>query len=296
MQLPSLERLPLAPRAPKDGRVAPTGVFVDAEDFVEPLPRPYDDYPALLKLSHQLMTNTSTLAPFVKAFKEPPPPPAEQRWTALEMLDWLPPPNESRGTTALSTIHAVRRWVKIGGKNDMQPQDVKTMLKHIDTIKQVLSTFRDDLTVGYVFDGDDYEPEKSPFTVIIKDLIDSNRTVVAIKTAERRMLDGRFQASVSNAFYNGWKDLAIAHPETFVMAIMREDVNKWDVTKKAHAFVYWGSNFESSETERNYRFETDLITPTQGWEEIQKLKNDNEMVCEEIGGVSGTFLAVRRDF
>ena len=74
--LPSLERLPLAVRAPADGAAARTGVFVDEEDFVEPLPRPYMDYGAPRPLTHQLLTNTYTLVPFSMAFHAPAPPPA----------------------------------------------------------------------------------------------------------------------------------------------------------------------------------------------------------------------------
>lgn len=278
--LPSLQRLPLAAR---------TGVFVDEEDFVQPLPRPYMDYGALRPLAHQLLTNTYTLVPFSMAFHAPPPPPAEQRWIAKETVDG----------TALSAVHAVRRWVKIGGKNGMDPMDVELMLNGSprETINQVLEPFRSDKTVGYVFDGDNYEPDKAPFSVLIGELIAGGHTVVAVKTAEPRMVNNAMtKASMSKGFYKGWEALAMAHPATFVMAVMPVGFEKEDVTRKADAFVFWGSTFTAEQgTGRNYRFKPDH-SPTQGWKEIQEFKQDEGMACREVGEGDNTFLAVSKEF
>jgi len=257
-------------------------------EFLETLPRPYQGFEQLHPLTQQLAANTHTLAPFFRAFHEPPSPEAEQRWIAKETLDG----------TAYAAILPVRRWVKIGGKNGMDPKDVELMLNGSprETINEVLNSFRSDNTVGYVFDGDNYEPDKAPFSVIISELIAGGHTVVAVKTAEPRMVDGAMKkASVSKGFYKGWEDLAIAHPRTFVMAVMPESIQKEDVTKKADAFVFWGSTFLSGETGRNYRFKPDH-SPTQGWKEIQKFKQDESLVCREVGEGDNTFIAVSKEF
>ena len=283
--LPSLQRLSLAARAPAE----PTSVgeFGMAE-LLESLPRPYQSYEATLPLTHELLKNARTLVPFYAAFHPPPPPPAEQRWIAKETVDG----------TALRAVLAVRRWVKIGGKNGMDPVDVNLMLNGSprETINEVLDSFRIDNTVGYLFDGDNYEPDKAPFSVIIGELIAGGHTVVAVKTDEPRMVDGRMtKASVSKGFYKGWEDLARAHPTTFVMAMMPENIKKEAVTRKADAFVFWGSTYVSEKTGRNYRFKPDH-SPTQGWTEIQEFKQDDDLVCREAGEGDNTFLAVRNDF
>ena len=298
MQLPSLERLPLAVRAPAGGAAEPTsaGEFGMAE-LLESVPRPYRGINPAHPLAHDLVTNTHTLAPFSMAIRDPPPPPAEQRWVAKELLDSYAPSDAPRGGTALSAVLAVRQWVKIGGKNGMDPVDVNYMLNGTprETINSVLDPFRSDKTVGYVFDGDNYEPDKAPFSVIISDLIAGGHTVVAIKTAERRMVNNAMtKASVSKGFYEGWEALAREHPRTFVMAVLPESIQKEDVTKKADAFVFWGSTFISGATGRNYRFKPDH-SPTQGWTEIQEFKQDERMECREVGEDHNTFLAVRTE-
>lgn len=303
--LPSLQRLPLAPRAP-GVRAAATGMGGPGDEELPPKARagPYVA-PVLLNyygsalhpLTNELVSNTYTLMPFSMAFREPSPPPAEQRWIAKGAVDSYAPSDAPRGT-ALSAVLAVRRWVKIGGKNGMDPQDVELMLNGSphETINQVLESFRSDKTIGYVFDGDNYEPDKAPFSVIISELIEGGHTVVAVKTAETRMVNNvTTKASVSKGFYNGWEALAIAHPETFVMAVMPESIQKENVTKKADAFVFWGSTFISGATGRNYRFKPDH-TPTQGWKEIQELMQDEGMKCSELGDGTNTFLALKTTF
>jgi len=267
-------------------------------ELLESLPRPYQSFEAPRPLTHELLTNAHTLMPFYAAFYPPPPPPAEQRWIAKETVDSYAPSDAPRGT-ALSAVLAVRRWVKIGGKNGMDPVDVNLMLNGgpRETINDVLDSFRSDKTVGYVFDGDNYEPEKAPFSVIIGELIAGGHTVVAVKTAEPRMVNGSMtKASVSRGFYEGWEGLARTHPETFVMAVMPQGLEKETVTRKADAFVFWGSTFVAEEgTGRNYRFKPDH-SPTQGWTEIQEFKQDNTLECRELGAGTNTFLAVRREF
>jgi hypothetical protein len=286
--LPPLQRLPLAVCAPAGAEPTSAGEFGMAE-LRESLPRPYQGFEPPHPLTRYLVAETRTLVPFSVAFHPPPPPPAEQRWIAKEAVDG----------TALSAVLAVRRWVKIGGKNGMDPVDVNLMLNGgpRETINEVLEPFRSDKTVGYVFDGDNYEPDKAPFSVIIGELIAGGHTVVAVKTAEPRMVNGAMtKASVSRGFYEGWEGLAREHPETFVMAVMPETIQKEDVTRKADAFVFWGSTFVAEEgTGRNYRFRPDH-SPTQGWTEIQEFKQDEHMVCRELGEGENTFLAVKKDF
>ena len=193
----------------------------------------------------------------------------------------------------------MRRWVKIGGKNGMDPMDVELMLNGSprETINQVLDSFRSDKTIGYVFDGDNYEPDKAPFSVLIGELIAGGHTVVAVKTAEPRMVNNAMtKASVSKGFYKGWEALAIAHPETFVMAVMPVGFEKEGVTRKADAFVFWGSTFTAEQgTGRNYRFKPDH-SPTQGWTEIQEFKGDKDMESREVGEGDNTFVAVSKEF
>ena len=303
--LPSLQRLPLAACAPPD-RAETTGMFGSDDETPKELarrragpyvaPPPLHDYDGneLRPLANELLLNAYAIRPFSMAFHAPLPPPAEQRWVAKEGLDTYAAPDDPR-RPALSTIRAVRRWVKIGGKNGMDPVDVQDMLNGSprDTLNAMLSVFLNDYTVGYVFDGDNYEPDKAPFSVIIGELIANGHTVVAVKQVEPRMVDGHEKpSSVSKSFYKGWEALAIAHPETFLMAIVQDTVKKEDVTRKADAFVFWGSTYVSEKTGRNYRFKPDH-SPTQGWTEIQEFKEDNELVCRELGA---TFLAVKNGF
>lgn len=304
--LPSLQRLSLAVSAPD--RAATTGMVSEDDAESRPDPARAGPYvaPPELRDSHgnkmhpltqELMTNTYTLMPFYNAFHPPPPRPAEQRFIGKNGYDMFVAKIEGRRSAA-STILAVRRWVKIGGKNGMDPEDVAYMLGGSPStdIMEVMEPFQNDPTVGYVFDGDNFEPDKAPFSVTISELIKGNHTVVAIKTAEPRMVNGSMEkASVSEAFYEGWERLARKHPETFVMAMMPEHIKKETVTKKADAFVFWGSTYVSKKTGRNYRFKPDH-TPTQGWKEIQEFKQDESLVCREVGEGDNTFVAVKKDF
>ena len=282
--LPPLQQLSLAPRAP--GRAATTGMFAS------------DDAGGLHPLTRELVTNTYTLMPFSNAFHAPPPPPAEQRWVAKGSLDTFSISEVVVRRSALSTILAVRRWVKIGGKNGMDAEDVQDMLNGSprETVNGILAELRNDDSVGYVFDGDNFEPDKAPFSVIIGELIDSGYTVVAVKTADQRMVNNAMTTgSVSQGFYKGWEAHALAHPDTFVMAMMPPNIEKETVTRKVDAFVFWGSTYVSEKTGRNYRFKPDH-TPTQGWTEIQDFKQDDDLVCREVGVGDNTFVAVKKDF
>ena len=206
---------------------------------------------------------------------------------------------------AVGALRLVQSWIKIGGKNGMNPEDVRAML---DPAGNPRNTIQDAINTavamggntGFVFDGDNYEPEtanekSSPFSVIIKELIEAGFVVLAIKNAEHAQIPEeavyiREQLKVSTSFFEKWLPFAEDHPLTFFMALMPADTLKEDVSEKADAFIFWGSTYQG--LTKNYRY-TPENTDTQGWKEIQLLQSNDGMRSSIRGQGGNTFTAVR---
>lgn len=153
----------------------------------------------------------------------------------------------------------VQKWVKIGGKNGMDSADVATLLKgtyYLEAMNQTNNLFSGH-KVGFVFDGDNFEPDTAPFSVLIADLIGAGHVVVAVKE----------DTEVSEGFYNSWIDLAeLKHNFMFVSA---PGIKKEKLTEAADGFVYYGTTYSGT---KDYRFRPDGSS-TQGYSEVEALRD-----------------------
>lgn len=152
----------------------------------------------------------------------------------------------------------VQRWVKIGGKNGMAPMDVAVLLGsayYMEAKEQTNKLFAGD-KVGFVFDGDNLEPDTTPFSVLIADLIDAGHVVVAVKE----------DTEVSQGFYDGWIGLARLKPN--FLFVSAPGIKKEKLTEAADGFVYYGTTYSGT---KDYRFRPDG-TSTQGYSEVEALR------------------------
>lgn len=155
----------------------------------------------------------------------------------------------------------VQKWVKIGGKNGMAPVDVAVLLGgayYMEAKEQTNKLFPSH-KVGFVFDGDNLEPDTTPFSVLIADLIDAGHVVVAVKE----------DTEVSQGFYNGWIGLARRNPN--FLFVSAPGIKKEKVTEAADGFVYYGTTYSGT---KDYRFRLDG-TSTQGYSEVEALRAHN---------------------
>ena len=205
---------------------------------------------------------------------------------------------------AVGTLKSVPFWVKVGGKTGMDPADVLDMLNG-NPRRNVQSAIADVMRhggarTGFVFDGDDYEPENgnepsAPFSVIIKELILRGHVVVAIKNAETEFhaeeaVYVRPQLHGSRNFVENWMPFAEMHPTTFLMVVMSPETRKEYVSAHADGFVYFGTTYQG--LEKDYRYRPDG-QDTQGWAGIQRLQQTPGMKTEILGNRRDTFTAVR---
>ena len=206
---------------------------------------------------------------------------------------------------AVGTLHMVQSWIKIGGKNGMDPADVQDMLNPGGNPRRTVQSaldrlMRQGVRVGFVFDGDNYEPENgnepsAPFSVIIKELIRRGHVVLAVKNAAaeyyaEEAVYVRPQLHGSRNFVEKWMPFAEMHPTTFLMAVMPSHTLKEDVSEKANAFLYWGSTYQGLKKDYRYRPSGD---DTQGWKEIQGLQQNPAVITDVLGTNRDTFTAVR---
>jgi len=206
---------------------------------------------------------------------------------------------------AVGTLCLVQSWIKIGGKNGMNPEDVRAMLDLAGNPRKTIEGAINAAVamggnIGFVFDGDNYEPEtanepSSPFSVIIKELIEAGFVVLAIKNADHAHIPEeavyiREQLKVSTSFFEKWRPFAEDHPLTFFMALMPAGTLKEDVSEKADTFIFWGSTYQG--LTKNYRYGLNNVD-TQGWKEIQLLQNIPGMRFSITGQGGNTFTAVR---
>ena len=264
-------------------------------------PQPMPDVTPEHAMAREITKNAIALNPFYIAFG---PYLVEYRdrdnkakagYRAREMVD----------IGAVGTLHMVQSWIKIGGKNGMDPSDVHAMLDPAGnprmTIQSALGQLmRQGVRIGFVFDGDNYEPENgnqpsAPFSVIIKELISRGHVVVAIKNADdayyaEEAVYVRAQLHGSRNFVEKWMPFAEMHPTTFLMAVMPSHTLKEDVSEKANAFIYWGSTYQGLKKDYRYRPNGD---DTQGWKEIQGLQQNPSMITKTLGRNRDTFTAVR---
>ena len=206
---------------------------------------------------------------------------------------------------AVGTLHMVQSWVKLGGKNGMDPTDVQDMLDPAGNPRRTVNSALDRLMrhgvlVGFVFDGDNFEPENgnepaAPFSVIIKELVRRGHVVLAVKNADagytaEDAVYVRPQLHGSRNFVEGWMPFAEQNPTTFLMAVMPSETLKEDVSGHADAFIYWGSVYQGAK--KDYRYRPDG-QDTQGWTEIQGLQQNPKMITDTLGNSRDTFIAVR---
>lgn len=155
----------------------------------------------------------------------------------------------------------VQKWVKIGGKNGMKPMDVAVLLGsayYMEAKEQTDKLFAGH-RVGFVFDGDNLEPDTTPFSVLIADLIDAGHVVVAVKE----------DTEVSTGFYDSWIDLAKLKPN--FLFVSAPGIKKEKLTEAADGFVYYGTTYSGT---KDYRFRPDGSS-TQGYSEVEALRDHN---------------------
>lgn len=202
-------------------------------------------------MTQKLRDNHILLASFCDAFG---PPVKEmdkgEEKTRFPIKDSLTDP---KATEAMSHV---QKWVKVGGKNGMEPKDVQALLRiprpYTRAYNAAANTFPGK-RMGIVFDGDNLEPDSAPFSKLIAELISEDFLVVAVKD----------QPKVSGGFHNGWIKLAREHTN-FLMAVVN---NKEELTENADAFVYLGSTYVSEASGFDYRFKPSG-EKTQGYSEI----------------------------
>ena len=153
----------------------------------------------------------------------------------------------------------VQKWVKIGGKNGMLPMDVAVLLgsAYYMEAKEQTSALFPAHKVGFVFDGDNLEPDTTPFSVLIADLVDAGHVVVAVKE----------DTEVSQGFYDGWIGLARRKPN--FLFVSAPGIKKEKVTEAADGFVYYGTTYSGT---KDYRFRPDGSS-TQGYSEVEALRD-----------------------
>lgn len=207
---------------------------------------------------------------------------------------------------ARAVLESIKSWVKIGGKNGMSPKDAEAMLKPGDPRQSVENAIKRVLNmqmqpVGFVFDGDNFEPYKetaasAPFSVIISELVKQGHVVLAIKNADEAHQGSSQTLHGSGGFVDGWRLIAPDHRNTFLMAVMPADTKKEAVSEMADAFIFYGSTYqglgEDGVRTKDYRFKADK-TDTQGWKEIQLLMNNSKMQGDILGENHSTFIARR---
>ena len=157
----------------------------------------------------------------------------------------------------------VQKWVKIGGKNGMAPIDVAALLggAHYREAKEQTNKLFHGHRVGFVFDGDNLEPETTPFSVLIAELIDAGRVVVAVKE----------NTEVSTGFYDSWIRLPKNKPN--FLFVSAPGIKKETLTEAADGFVYYGTTYRGT---KDYRFRVDGSS-TQGYSEVEALRDHNSM-------------------
>ena len=240
----------------------PQFLISTGSSFPNPFPNPKT------RLSKLLIENSLLLMPFSDAFYKKPV--TETKGIRYEMLD----SNVDLGARA--KIAHVDKWIKIGGKNGMRPKDVEELMsdeKLEEAYQSATGIFwspQYNTNIGFIFDGDNYEPETAPFSQIIWDLIKKNYLVVAVKNADGT---GSQNQNVSESFYKSWIKLAEGH-KNFTFACLGYDIPKESLTKLADAFVFYGTTYNSKVNGgKDYRYRDDGKS-TQGYSEVEALRAD----------------------
>ena len=172
----------------------------------------------------------------------------------------------------------VQKWVKIGGKNGMAPMDVAVLLGsayYMEAKEQTKKLFGGH-RVGFVFDGDNLEPETTPFSVLISDLINADFVVVAVKE----------DMEVSTGFYDSWIRLAELKPN--FLFVSAPGIKKEKLTEAADGFVYYGTTYSGT---KDYRFRDDGSS-TQGYSEVEALRDHKPSMYFLRDGRKGNPLVV----
>ena len=109
--------------------------------------------------------------------------------------------------------------VKVAGKNGI-PQRIEEYTHLSQEIEAaVLGVEADPKTIAIVFDGDNYEPDRSPFSVLIDALAPKVAHVLAVKQKK---------IGYSQSFVNGWLDV----PNLLFLQV-DDDPNDWN-TQRSH--------------------------------------------------------------
>ena len=150
----------------------------------------------------------------------------------------------------LQTVNDVKHWVKIAGKNGIK--DDATRKTMTDEIERTIVYLDDHFPgAGFVFDGDNNEPDSAPFSQLIRALIVKDRIVMAVnKRDPKKYYKG--QDIVSKAFVKGWSP-GLSEPQSlprkshpnFMYMLVTEDFGKKGVTRDmVSASVFMGSGLQ----------------------------------------------------
>lgn len=209
---------------------------------------------------------------------------------------------------ALCKLAACHTFVKIGGKNQMNASDALLLEEHeLDEAKKWVID-AGGRNACYIFDGDNLEDE-SPFSWLIKYVIEEGHVVLAIKTRT-------FDNSVSDGFA---KWMPFAKGKNLYFAVVDKD--KEEYSELADAFVFWGSELRQDEVDKkakaraeespeqdsrttvnlknkDYRYRVDRNGKkvlTQGAKEMNaKRKNKDDFTVHDSKGALGSITVVYR--
>ena len=152
--------------------------------------------------------------------------------------------------SVLQTVNDVKHWVKIAGKNGIK--DDATRKTMTDEIERTIVYLDDHFPgAGFVFDGDNNEPDSAPFSQLIRALIVKDRIVMAVnKRDPKKYYNG--QDIVSKAFVKGWSP-GLSEPQSLprkshpnlIYMLVTEDFGKKGVTRDmVSASVFMGSGLQ----------------------------------------------------
>ena len=145
------------------------------------------------------------------------------------------------------------------------PMDVAVLLGsayYMEAKEQTKKLF-DGQGVGFVFDGDNFEPNEAPFSALIAKLLEKNHPVLAVKD----------KYDFSDSFVNDWMEIANKAGHNFAFAYV-ENLTKEDLSVAADAFLFYGTTYISKSKDYRFRYNKQgqlTDEPTQGYSEVLAL-------------------------
>ena len=169
--------------------------------------------------------------------------------------------------------------VKVAGKNGLAAKDGAEF--NVDTFREVQHEVESAVLrlsdrplsdMVLVFDGDNYEPETAPFSVLLRSLAPRVSRVLAVKRKAG-------EKGYSKAFVEGWRGVDNAG---FVE--VEEDPNDWNERRSGYVLNVYSSKFP---------FRPDGVTKTTGFVQLEAQRRVADHVEDVADGVELVHLGVR---